>query len=321
MQIFYYIMEEVIEIPVASLPKDIYLLILKKTRPIDRVDILCTCKYFLDICLRNLWCPWLQSTSKKFNHYYSAYGSTGLEWALDHNYIDYVIKWSAVAISNCKTTYLTNVLFYACNTQCIEVVKFLMTDDKIVWEFKEKSDNLIIMACKSGNYKIVKSLLSNPSISVPTYNEMKANFKTRGVMTYGENEFCCNIDVFKILWSDSRISRHIGIDMLTNIIKSNYNDSKSLEVSQLIISQIPFKIDTKSLVISQMPFKIDTQLLELAYNHNHTRILKMILRHPDMVDFDYDAFKLALTHYYSQPHNISVISNTGTITLSTIKID
>jgi hypothetical protein len=68
-------------------PNEIYLEILKHTEPIDRVDVLCVCKNFMDLCLSELWRPWSFKSSKRMNRYLDTRNAlcykewtTGLIW-------------------------------------------------------------------------------------------------------------------------------------------------------------------------------------------------------------------------------------------------
>ena len=84
------------EIP--TLPNEIYLKILSYTDPIDRIDVLCTCKLFLELCLTNLWKPWIYESSRRLRIYMDdrktlCYDGhvTGLMWAVSEGFLNYFI--------------------------------------------------------------------------------------------------------------------------------------------------------------------------------------------------------------------------------------
>jgi len=296
----------------ADLPNEIYLLIFKNIEPIDRIDILCTCKLFLDLCLRYLWQPHKYISSRRLRCYMVDDGQsmdykgpvTGLLWAISEGYVDYFKKWSIVepfnsyanhrypyhkaiennqiemvkymmSLPNINTNLVPGCCFNpflvtACLNGSLEMVKLLMSDErvKVTCDVEECNENLLLKAIRSENSDMVQLVLTDPKLCIiPTAKDI--------------NDIKTKANVFKTLWLDKRIDRKIGHNMLNRILTCYSDDSvfNDASLAKLILDDLDLTVEQ------------GINYVELAYSRNRPRILKLVLKHPILKDFDYSTFK------------------------------
>ena len=317
------------------LTKDTYLLILKYTEPIDKIDVLLTYKYFLDICLRNLWKPWSYRTRRRLRCYMDSRQSivydgpvTGLLWAVSEGFFEYFRFWNRVAASVGEPFDTTYDNFYpfqkAVENGHFDIVKYFIDghpDDPYVIPVNPACclNFALEHACFNGNIKILKLLLADGRVGLidefeePFTPLSNAIFGTLDTMNNkGPNEgnnleavkliladsrfkiglsgefkkyHSINPEIFKVLMTDERINKTIlGQELcchMLNKMVDAYSDDilyNNMELVSLVLSYIDLSIK-------------GPELVKHAFSKNKIRILKELLRHKDLANFNYYEFK------------------------------
>ncbi len=209
------------EIP--PLPKDIYLMIIKYSNPLPifRMDILCTCKLFLELCLTYLWQPWKHQSSRKTRIYMDDRRSlcydgpvTGLLWAISEGYVDYFRKWNAVAASVGKPFDLSYSNWYpfhkAFENGHYEMIKYMLYGHPDDPHFTPVHPSVCLntalsIACFNHRIDIIKLLLEDKRILLSSeylHNPKYPDEFTEPLIDAIES---CDIETVKLIMAEKRL--------------------------------------------------------------------------------------------------------------------
>ena len=261
-----------------KLPNEIYLEILKHTDPIDRIDVLCTCKLFLDLCLANLWKPCSHKSTRRLRIYMDdrltiVYKGpvTGLLWAVSEGFLDYFRKWNTIN-EPFDASYDNYYPFIkSVENGHYDMVKYMLQGHKDDTHFKTVHPSVCLnsaldIACFNGNVPIIKLLLEDQRICLDKeylYNQEDTEYSscplTQAICSDNVEAVQLILSekrleipslkeinkvkhtspkVFKVLWQDERIDRELGKSILTRILTCYSDDEMFNNVE--IVNLYPF---------------------------------------------------------------------------------